>query len=66
VRLRILLLNLVVLSATLVSCQQMPGIQAGKNAPAFQARDQFGKKRTLSSLMEPNGLVLLFFRSADW
>jgi peroxiredoxin len=54
------------MSATLVSCQQMPGILAGKNAPAFQARDQFGKKRTLSSLMEPNGLVLLFFRSADW
>ena len=65
-RMRILLLNLVVLSTTLVSCQQMPAIEAGKNAPAFQARDQFGKRRTLSSLMEPNGLVLLFFRSADW
>jgi hypothetical protein len=63
---RILLLNLVVLSTALVFCQQMPGIEAGKNAPAFQARDQFGKKRTLFSLMEPNGLVLLFFWSADW
>jgi hypothetical protein len=66
VRMRILLLNLMMLSATLVSCQQMPGIEPGKKAPAFQTRDQYGKKRTLSSLIEPNGLVLLFFRSADW
>ena len=65
-RLRMLLLNLVVLSATLVSCQHVPGIEAGKQAPRFQGHDQYGKKQTLSSLMEPNGLVLLFFRSADW
>lgn len=66
VRMRMLLLNLLMLSATLASCQHMPGIETGKKAPAFQARDQYGKKWTLSSLMGPNGLVLLFFRSADW
>jgi len=65
-RMRILLLNLVVLSATVVLSQQMPGIEAGKKAPGIQARDQYGKKQTLSSLVGPKGLVLLFFRSADW
>jgi len=66
VRMRILLLNLVVLSSTVVLSQQMPGIEAGKQAPGIQARDQDGKKQTLSSLMGPKGLVVLFFRSADW
>ncbi len=44
----------------------MPGIPAGKLAPAFRGKDQFAQEQTLSSLMRPNGLVLLFFRSADW
>jgi hypothetical protein len=61
-----LLLSLLILSVTLASSQSMPGIDGGGKAPRFQARDQFGKNQTLSSLMEPNGLVLLFFRSADW
>lgn len=28
--------------------------------------DQTGRRRTLASLMGENGLVLFFFRSADW
>jgi hypothetical protein len=46
--------------------EDMPGVAVGKSAPTFQARDQFGKQQTISSLMGRNGLVLVFFRSADW
>ncbi len=46
--------------------QNLPGVPAGKPAPQFRARDQFAKEQTLSTLMGPHGLVLLFFRSADW
>ena len=36
------------------------------NAPEFKVHDQFGNTQSISSLMGPKGLVLLFFRSADW
>ena len=42
------------------------GLAVGQEAPAFSARDQFGRTQTLDSLRGPNGTVLLFFRSADW
>jgi hypothetical protein len=42
------------------------GLPVGAKAPAFSARDQFGRNQTLDTLKGPNGTVLLFFRSADW
>jgi cytochrome oxidase Cu insertion factor (SCO1/SenC/PrrC family) len=42
------------------------GIPVGAKAPVFELQDQSGRKRTLASLMERRGLVLVFFRSADW
>lgn len=42
------------------------GPKPGETIPSFQARDQFGHIQTLTSLAGPQGLVLLFFRSADW
>jgi hypothetical protein len=42
------------------------GLDVGRKAPAFSARDQFGLQHTLDTLKGPNGTVLLFFRSADW
>jgi hypothetical protein len=42
------------------------GLAIGQRAPAFSARDQFGRVQTLDSLKGSNGTVLLFFRSADW
>jgi hypothetical protein len=42
------------------------GLAVGQKAPAFSARDQFGRVQTLDSLKGSNGTVLLFFRSADW
>ena len=41
-----------------------PGI--GTRLPAFELRDSSGALRSMQSLMGPNGLVLVFFRSADW
>jgi len=42
------------------------GPAVGEAIPRFEARDQTGRLRTLEDLKGPNGLMLLFFRSADW
>ena len=42
------------------------GLAAGATAPEFSMLDQFGQWRTVESLMGPQGMVLVFFRSADW
>ena len=42
------------------------GLAVGQRAPAFTARDQFGREQSLHTLKGANGTVLLFFRSADW
>jgi hypothetical protein len=43
-----------------------PGPAVGDRLPAFEAVDQSGRTRTFTSLRGPKGLVLVFFRSADW
>jgi peroxiredoxin len=42
------------------------GLQPGKKVPAFVLKDQDGNTQTIQSLAGPNGLLLLFNRSADW
>src|SRR3974377_1607905 len=43
------------------------GPPSGSVAPDIGTRlDQNGKPRTFADLMGQNGLVLMFFRSADW
>ena len=42
------------------------GPSIGLEIPSFQAPDQEGHPRDFLSLAGPNGLVLVFFRSADW
>ena len=42
------------------------GPQVGETVPGFSLPDQHGHTRTVTSLMGPNGLVLVFNRSADW
>ena len=42
------------------------GPQVGETVPDFSAVDQFGRTRTLDSIMGPNGAMLVFNRSADW
>jgi len=41
-----------------------PGV--GRAIPEFRLRDQFGREQTFASLAGRRGLVLLFYRSADW
>ena len=45
---------------------QKLGPQVGSRVPDFTLLDQKGQSRTLASLMGPKGLMLVFFRSADW
>jgi hypothetical protein len=42
------------------------GPRVGERVPDFSLPDQAGRLRRLADLMGPNGLVLVFFRSADW
>lgn len=54
-----------------ISCVQParaadPGLQPGTKVPAFSLKDQDGNAQTLKSLSGPNGLLILFNRSADW
>jgi hypothetical protein len=45
---------------------QKLGPRVGERIPDFMLTDQHGETRTLGSLLAPNGLMLVFFRSADW
>lgn len=42
------------------------GPQVGERVPDFRLPDQGGAVRTLESVSGPNGVMLLFHRSADW
>jgi peroxiredoxin len=42
------------------------GLPAGATAPVFSLPDQTGRSRDFASLAGPRGLILVFFRSADW
>ena len=42
------------------------GPQVGDLVPDFNLPDQKGESRNLQSIMGPNGIILLFHRSADW
>ena len=42
------------------------GPKIGEVAPDFEASDQQGVPRRLSSLLGPKGAMLVFYRSADW
>ena len=42
------------------------GPQVGDEVPDFSLSDQSGKRWTRSSILGPQGAMLVFFRSADW
>lgn len=59
------------LLATLTGTAQMPdlsvvGPKIGAAAEEFAAVDQFGRRQALQTLAGRDGLMLVFFRSADW
>jgi peroxiredoxin len=41
-------------------------LKVGAKIPLLGGTDQFGKERDFENLKGPNGLVILFYRSADW
>ncbi len=42
------------------------GPQIGERVPEFSLPDQNGQIHDLDSIMGSNGVMLVFFRSADW
>lgn len=42
------------------------GPAVGARVPDFSANDQTGRVQSLKTLMGPKGLLLVFYRSADW
>ena len=69
VPMRILLRSALLLGASsmpFVAAELPTGPAAGETIPAFEAVDQTGAQRTFENLAGPNGLLLLFHRSADW
>jgi len=42
------------------------GPAVGQLVPDFSAKDQTDRTQNLKSMMGPSGLMLVFFRSADW
>lgn len=54
------------LSAALAAGAFAAGPEVGETVPAFEAPDQSGSQRDFESLAGDKGLLLLFFRSADW
>ena len=58
-----------VLLAGIAGAQDAPlatGPAVGEAIPSFSAVDQNGDRQSFDSLKGPNGLLLLFHRSADW
>ena len=45
---------------------KLPGPKVGAQIKNFALNDQFGKKRTLSELLEEGPVAVVFHRSADW
>jgi hypothetical protein len=63
--------TLLFLSLALAAGAQHPpkittGPDVGARVPAFSAVDQNNQTQTLATLTGPKGLMLVFFRSADW
>ena len=52
------------LAGAVLGADRGPAI--GAKAPDFHLPDQNGKPHNLQELMGPKGLMLVFYRSADW
>jgi peroxiredoxin len=54
------------LGAALIAAAISTGPEPGTRVPDFALASQTGETRDFASLKGPKGLVLVFFRSADW
>lgn len=52
--------------ATMLAAGPEAGPAIGQAVPTFELPDQGGRVQSFASLRGPRGLVLVFFRSADW
>jgi hypothetical protein len=53
--------------SVLAAAEKIPtGPEPGSRIPPFAAADSSGRLRQLADLTGPKGLMLVFFRSADW
>jgi peroxiredoxin len=57
---------MLLLGAALLAAAISTGPEVGTKIPDFSLQDQSGQTRKFASLKGPKGLVLVFFRSADW
>ncbi len=56
-----------VVSVSVVHGQSIKtGPTVGERVPDFSAQDQASHEQTLKSIMGRQGVMLVFFRSADW
>jgi hypothetical protein len=65
---RLSVLAAVIFWAAAILAQDLSSIgpAIGARVPAISGIDQFGRQQTLESLTGPAGVMLVFFRSADW
>src|ERR1700679_353174 len=63
---RLMLIFLCTLTGSALWGEVQRGLQPGVKIPTIQLKDQDGNDRSFDSLKGPNGLLLLFNRSADW
>jgi hypothetical protein len=63
---RSIVIGIVFVTAVCGQSARDPGPAVGSRVADFTAVDQDGRPRSLHSLMGPRGLMLVFFRSADW
>jgi peroxiredoxin len=57
---------MLLLGAALLAAAISTGPDVGAKIPGFSLSDQTGQMRNFAALKGPKGLVLVFFRSADW
>ena len=61
------ILGTVLTAVSAMAADHVPtGPAIGATIPALEVNDLNGKTQTLSSLSGSKGLMLVFFRSADW
>jgi hypothetical protein len=65
---RTLMLGLAAMGGLLAqqAAQIRTGPVVGATVPKFEAPDQSGRVQTLQSVAGPKGVLLVFYRSADW
>ena len=64
---RLTILGILLATATALGAEHVPtGPAVGAAVPAIDVKDLNGKTQTLASLSGSKGLMLVFFRSADW